>query len=52
MVLKDYDNDGPSGSISPPSEDEILESEEDIQPCEGNLLMVRRLLGSQPMVLE
>jgi len=26
------------------SEDKSLESEEEIQPCEGDLLMVRRLL--------
>jgi len=39
MVLKDYE------SASPPSEDGILEFEEEIQPCEGNLFKVRRLLA-------
>jgi len=39
-------------TASPPSKDEVLESEEEIQPCEGSLLMVRRLLGSQLVELE
>ena len=33
-----------NNSISSPSEDEVLESNKEIQPCEGELLLVRRLL--------
>jgi len=42
MVLKDYDSYDIYESTSPPSEDGVLEFEEEIQPCEGNLFKVRR----------
>nr|KYP34102.1 hypothetical protein KK1_044977 [Cajanus cajan] len=50
MVLKAQDhysslNEATSSSSS--SEDEAIDSEEEILPCEGDLLLVRRLLNNQ-----
>jgi len=33
-------------------EEKLLESKEEINPCEGELLLVRKLLTSQPVELE
>jgi len=52
MLLNDYDSDDTSCSTSSPSEGEILESEREFQAYTGSLMMVRRLLGSQPVELE
>jgi len=52
MFLNDYDIDDTSSSTSSPSEGEILESEGEFQAYTGSLMMVRRLLVSQPVEIE
>jgi len=52
MVLKDEDIGSKGNSYSSPGEEVVLDSvEEEIRPCEGELLVVRRLLESQLIVL-
>nr|KYP35564.1 hypothetical protein KK1_043387 [Cajanus cajan] len=55
MILKGQDHYSSldeATSSSSSDEEGILESEEEIYPCEGDLLMVRRLLGSQSSDLD
>jgi len=52
MILKDQEIESKDESPSSPSEEEVLECEEEIPPCEGNLLMVKRLLENHPIELE
>nr|KYP43506.1 hypothetical protein KK1_035073 [Cajanus cajan] len=55
MILKGQDHYSSldeATSSSSSNEEEILESEEEIYPCEGDLLMVRRLLGNQSSDLD
>nr|KYP31417.1 Transposon Ty3-I Gag-Pol polyprotein [Cajanus cajan] len=55
MILKGQDHYSSldeATSSSSSDEEENLESEEEIYPCEGDLLMVRRLLGNQSSNLD
>jgi len=52
LLAKDEDIENLDDSSSSSSEYENPQSEEETQPCEGELLIVRRLLKSQPSKLE
>jgi len=52
LVSKEDDTKNQENSHSSPSEGDVLESEEEIVPCEGELFLVRKLLKSQLVKLE
>jgi len=52
MTINEEDIESTEDPMYSLSEDKCLECEEEIQPCDGNLLMVRRLLKNQPSELE
>jgi len=52
MVLKDEDIRSLKNSPSSFNEEEFLEFEEEIIPCEGDLLLVSRLLRNHLVELE
>jgi len=52
MTINEYDIKIIEDSTSFHSEDKISESEKEIELCEGDQLMVRRLLKNQPSELQ
>jgi len=49
LFVNDKDTKGLDDSTSSSREYETLEFEEEAKPCEGHLLMLRRLLETQPI---
>ena len=52
MILKEQDTKILETSPSSFGEEKVISSEEEIQPCTGELLVVQRLLQSQPLEID